>query len=350
MNIVIIDDNEVNVKVLSHIVRRSTLEQAVTFQDPVQALNWCRTCQPDLVLVDYMMPGMDGIEFISHFRREPALREVPLVMVTANAERSIRYRALEMGANDFLTKPVDKTELVARVRNMLTIRQGQKMKADHAGWLEAEIRRATKDILEKEREVIFRLSRTAEYRSPETGLHVMRVALYCRELARASGLPEEDQETIFVASSLHDIGKVGTPDHILYKSDRLDKYEYALMKLHTLTGFEIMQDSTSKIMQMAADIALGHHEKYDGTGYPKGLRGDRIPLAARICSIADVFDALTSERPYKKAWPISDALHELDAQSGRHFDPALVMNFKTILPEVTRIRTQYTERPLADVA
>jgi putative two-component system response regulator len=145
---------------------------------------------------------------------------------------------------------------------------------------------------------------------------------------------------------MHDIGKVGTPDKILYKSEKLDQYEFALMKLHTLTGFEIMQNSTSRIMQMAADIALGHHEKFDGTGYPKGLKGESIPLAARICAIADVFDALTSERAYKKAWSIEQALDEVDKQSGKHFDPFLVQKFKSLLPEISNIRNQYSSGPL----
>lgn len=349
MNILIIDDNAINVKVLQNIVERSIHEQPVSFLDPVGALRWCHAGDPDLVLVDYMMPVLNGVEFIAAFRQLPGKHETPIVMITATSEKNVRYQALEAGASDFLNKPIDKTELVARVRNMLTIRRSQKMLQDHAGWLESEVRRATKDILDKEREAIFRLSRTAEYRSPETGLHVMRVALYSRELARQAGLPEDEQETIFVAASLHDIGKVGTPDHILYKSERLDQYEYALMKLHTLTGHEIMQNSTSLIMQMAADIALGHHEKFDGTGYPKGLKGDRIPLVARICAIADVFDALTSERSYKKAWTVPEAVDELDRQSGRHFDPVLVDHFKTILPKIVEIRSQYTERPVAEM-
>jgi putative two-component system response regulator len=289
-----------------------------------------------------MMPVMDGLEFIEKFRRLPQKKEIPIVMITADSDKKIRHRALEMGANDFLNKPFDKAELIARTKNMLEIRKSQKDLIDRAAWLDKEVQRITKDIIEKEHEAIFRLSRAAEYRSPETGLHVMRVALYSKELAKKIDLSSEEQELIFVASSMHDIGKVGTPDKILYKSDRLDQYEFALMKLHTLTGYEIMQNSSSRIMQMAADIALGHHEKFDGTGYPKGLKGEKIPLAARICAIADVFDALTSERAYKKAWSVENALEELDKQSGKHFDPFLVQNFKSLLPEITYIRGQYS--------
>lgn len=349
MKILIIDDHAINVKVLEHILEKSFQCVPVSYLNPVKALDWCVTEDPDIAFVDYMMPDMDGLEFIEAFRKLPGKEETPIVMITAAADRKIRYKALEIGANDFLNKPVDKAELLARTRNMLSIRNSQKELATRAVWLDQEVRRVTKDIIEKEREAIFRLSRAAEYRSPETGVHVMRVALYSRELAKKIDLPNEDQELIFVASSMHDIGKVGTPDKILYKSDKLDQYEFALMKLHTLTGYEIMQNSTSKIMQMAADIAIGHHEKFDGTGYPKGLTGDKIPLAARICAIADVFDALTSERAYKSAWTTEQAIEELDRQSGKHFDPFLVQNFKTILPEITKIQAQYSSMQMSGI-
>lgn len=349
MNILIIDDSEINVKVLENILSKSFQCEPVSYLNPLKAMDWCTVEDPDLIFVDYMMPDMNGLEFIEAFRKLPGKNETPIVMITADDDKKVRYKALEMGASDFLNKPIDKSELIARTRNMLAIRRSQKQLVNRADWLDAEVRRVTNDIIEKEREAIFRLSRAAEYRSPETGVHVMRVALYSKELAKKINLPSEDQELIFVASSMHDIGKVGTPDNILYKSEKLDQYEYALMKLHTLTGYEIMQNSTSKIMQMAADIAIGHHEKYDGTGYPKGLSGDKIPLAARICAIADVFDALTSERAYKKAWTTEQAIEELDRQSGKHFDPFLVQNFKTILPQISQIQAKYSNQKMSEM-
>lgn len=349
MNILIVDDNAINVKVLENILGKSFACEPVSYLDPVKAMEWCVSEEPDMVFVDYMMPEMNGLEFIEKFRKLPEKKEIPVVMITAADDKKIRYKALEMGANDFLNKPIDKSELIARTRNMWSIRQSQKQLKDRAEWLDAEVRRVTKEIVEKERDAIFRLSRAAEYRSPETGLHVMRVALYSRELAKRINLPIDEQELIFVASSMHDIGKVGTPDKILYKSDKLDPYEYALMKLHTLTGYEIMQNSASRIMQMAADIALGHHEKFDGTGYPKGLKGESIPLSARICAIADVFDALTSERAYKKAWSVDQALDEMEKQSGKHFDPVLVQHFKSILPAITNIKAQYSHVQTSDM-
>lgn len=338
----IIDDNEVNLRLLSTLIERSLNVPTTIFQRSAVALAWARKHEVDLILVDYLMPNLNGLEFIKRYRRHNA--DVPMVMITASDDRSIRQQALELGANDFLNKPFDKFELVARVKNMLTIRESHKKLAHHAEWLAIEVRKATESLVEQEREVIFRLSRAAEYRSPETGLHVMRVAHYCKALAAEIGLPEDEQELIFAASSMHDIGKVGVPDEILFKEGRLDPYEYAMIKLHTLTGYEIMQNSKSRVLQLAADIALCHHERYDGRGYPRGIKGEAIPIAARICSIADVFDALTSERPYKPAWNEDHALEEMEKRSGQHFDPHLLAQFRSILPTIRQIKERYTER------
>lgn len=343
MLIQVIDDSSINLKLLSSLLERSLGATVQTFEAAPRALEWSLIHDVDLIFVDYVMPEMDGLEFIEHFRAHAGKHDVPVVMVTSAEDRHILRRALELGANDFLNKPFDKFELLARTRNMLTIRKSHKELAARAETLAEEVRKATREIVEQEREVIFRLSRAAEYRSPETGLHVLRVAHYSRALARVAGLHETEQEIIFAASSMHDIGKVGTPDDILYKTDRLDEYEFAMIKLHTLTGYEIMQNSRSAVLQMAADIALCHHEKFDGTGYPRGIKGHAIPLSARICAIADVWDALTSERPYKKAWAPEEAIAELKRLSGSHFDPDLIDKFTSILPECENIRQRYSE-------
>ena len=330
---------------LSSLIEKSLQVATKTFQHSAAALEWAKKNDVDLILIDYVMPVMNGLEFIERYRRYE--RDVPMVMITASDDRTVRQKALELGANDFLNKPFDKSELVARVNNMLTIRESQKKLADRAEWLAQEVKKATKNLKDQEREVVFRLSRAAEYRSPETGMHVMRVAHYCKALARAIGLSVEEQELIFAASSMHDIGKVGVPDEILFKEDRLDQYEYAMIKLHTLTGYEIMQNSNSQLLQLAAEIALCHHERYNGTGYPRGLKGTTIPVAARICSIADVFDALTSQRPYKAAWTEAQALEELEKNSGSHFDPSMIVHFRQILPEVVEIKQKYSEKNVA---
>ncbi|MBX7151839.1 response regulator [bacterium] len=342
MKILIVDDNPINVMVFDNLLTKVLQCETQCFTSSIEALDWATRHSPDLLITDYQMPDMNGLELIQQFRSIKGHSETPVIMVTATEDKKIRYRALELGANDFLNKPIDKAELIARTRNMLTIRQNQKALADRASWLADEVKKATQEIIAREREVILRLSKAAEYRSPETGTHVMRVAYYSKALSKKLGLSEEEQDLILMAAPMHDIGKVGIPDEILYKNEKLDEYEYAHMKLHTLTGYEIMQNSQSRLLQMASEIALCHHEKFDGTGYPRALKGDQIPLSARICAISDVFDALTSERPYKKAWSIDEAMLEIERNSTTHFDPKLVEAFKTILPEIEEIRMRFT--------
>lgn len=290
-----------------------------------------------------MMPEMDGLEFIRRVREQPHNREVPIVMVTADSEREVRYRALELGANDFLNKPVDKVELLARVKNLLALRRSQRQLRNRAHWLTGEVKKATAEIRERERDTIFRLSRAAEYRDPETGSHIVRMAHYSRLIARNLGLSGDDQELLFEAAPMHDIGKVGIPDGILLKPGRLDEEEFKLMKQHSAFGFEILQGSQSRLMQAAAEIALTHHERYDGGGYPRGLAGDEIPLFGRIVAVADVFDALTSERPYKKAWPLEQAMTLLKESAGSHFDADCVAAFLQNWESVLEIRRQYRD-------
>ncbi len=324
MNVVIIDDNMVNVTVLKVLVRQLPDCQSVEFTDPKLALDWCWRNEADLIVTDYMMPEMDGLAFFQAFREVPGCQEVPVLMVTASHETEIRHQALNQGVNDFLTKPVDRTEFLARARNMVALRRGQKALASHMNWLATEVSKATLEIQERERDTIFRLSKAAEYRDPETGAHVLRMAHYSRMIAQNLNLTDEQCEMIFQAAPMHDIGKVATPDHILLKPGRLDPQEMVIMREHATIGHEILRDSASHFLQMAAVIALSHHEKFDGTGYPAGLVGEAIPLVGRIVAVADVFDALTSVRPYKKAWPIEDARAYLVDNIGKHFDPQCV--------------------------
>ncbi len=343
MKVVIIDDNEMNVALLKNLVARALHEEPVCFLVSAEALEWCRTNEPDLVLVDYMMPSPDGLEWIELFRKLDGRAEIPVVMITAINEKDIRYKALQSGANDFLNKPVDTTEFLARAKNMLALRKWQKELSNRAEWLASEVRKATAEILAREREVIFHLTKAAEYRSPETGSHIVRVALYSKEIAKYLGLTEEEQELILNASPMHDIGKVGTPDMVLHKGDKLDEDEYAIMKEHTVMGYEILQSSESKLLQFAAQIALTHHEKYDGTGYPRGLKGDEIPLISRICTLSDIFDALTTERIYKPAWSVDQALAEIESLNGTTLDPKIVDAFRKALPEILKIRQEFAD-------
>jgi putative two-component system response regulator len=220
--------------------------------------------------------------------------------------------------------------------------------ADHASWLAGEVRKATKEIVARERETVFRLSKAAEYRDPETGAHILRMAHFSMLIARELGMSQEDQQLLLEAAPMHDIGKVGIADNILLKPDRLNEQEFEVMKQHAIYGYELLSGSSSKLLQAGAEIARGHHEKYDGSGYPQGLKGEDIPIFSRIVAVADVFDALTSERPYKRAWEVADAVEFLKKGRGTHFDPACVDAFLRAWTDVEQVRSKYQEDQLAD--
>lgn len=343
MNVMVIDDTPINVTLLTHLIAKLPDCKSTAFTDPLKGLDWGRLNIPDLVIVDYMMPELDGIEFIRRFREFSGHQDIPILMVTANDEIRVRHQALDAGANDFLTKPIDKTEFMARTRNMLSLRRAQRRLENHAARLANDVRQATADILARERETVIRLSKAAESRDPETGAHILRMAHYSKLIAAGMGWSESMQDMLLEAAPMHDIGKIGIPDHILLKPDRLDLAEYDVMKRHARMGFEILDGSQSPSIQMAAQIALGHHEKFDGSGYPSGLAADAIPLVARICAVADVFDALTSERPYKKAWDLDSARAYIRDNASLHFDPACVTVFLSHWSDILQIREQFKD-------
>ncbi|MDD2721731.1 MAG: two-component system response regulator [Gallionella sp.] len=343
MSVIIVDDTPINITLLSHLVGKLEDSVAMGFTEPVKGLDWCVEQLPDLVIVDYMMPEMDGIEFVRRLRATPGREDIPVLMITANDQLTIRHQALEAGANDFLTKPIDKAEFMARSRNMLSLRRSQRKLADRAEWLAEEVRKATAEILARERETVIRLSKAADSRDPETGAHILRMSHYSKLIAANLGLSEADQELLLEAAPMHDIGKVGIPDNVLLKPGRLDHDEFEIMKRHAIMGYEILNGSSSVMLQAAAQIALGHHEKYDGSGYPYGVKGEDIPIFARICAVADVFDALTSERPYKKAWEDDRAIALLNEGKGSHFDPACVEAFLQNWEAILEIRNRFKE-------
>jgi len=341
--LLVVDDNAVNLTLFRHLLQKLDGAEVECLADPAEALAWCARTEPDLILLDYMMPVIDGIEFMRRLRQIPERSDTPVVMVTADTESNVRHRALEFGAQDFLTKPVDKVELTARVKNLLALRKSRQQLADRATWLAEEVAKATREIAAREKEAILRLSRAAEYRDPETGSHLLRMSNYTRLIAERLGLPVAEQELLLEASPMHDIGKVGTADHILLKPGRLTPEEFEVMKQHAVIGYQILRDSLSPLLQCAAVLALAHHEKFDGSGYPGGLAGEAIPLYGRIVAVADVFDALTSERPYKKAWALDDAVDFLKSNAGSHFDPACVEAFLAAWPQVLEIRARYQD-------
>lgn len=343
MNVVIVDDTQINVTLMQALVNRIDGCKPVCFTDSAAGLAWCLTNQPDLVIVDYMMPAPDGIEFIQRLRAEPGKAELPILMVTADHEKEVRYRALETGANDFLTKPVDRIEFTSRVKNMLAIRKSHLALTDRAAWLAEEVGKATAEIREREREAVFRLARAAEFRDPETGAHIQRMAHYSKLIAAQLGLDQAQQDLILEAAPMHDVGKLGTPDMILLKPGKLTPEEFAVMKQHAAIGWEILKGSAAPTLQVAAEIAHTHHEKYDGSGYPRGLAGEQIPLFGRIVAIADVFDALTSARPYKPAWELDKAWGFIAESRGTHFDPACTDAFLAVQAAVLEVREQFRD-------
>ncbi len=341
MKVLIIDDAQLNVTLLKHLVSKMPDCEAVCFTDPLAAMEWCQVNEPDLLVVDYMMPILNGLELTQRFRAH--YPDIPVLMVTANYEAELRYQALQLGVTDFLNKPLDNVEFLARARNMLALRMSHKKLSDRAAWLAQEVRKATAQIVAQERETIFCLAKAAEYRDPETGAHIIRMAHYSKHIARVLGLSVGQQELLLDAAPMHDIGKVGTPDMILLKPGKLTDAEFSIMKQHAVIGYEVLNTSSSPLLKTAAEIAHTHHEKFDGSGYPRGLRGDDIPLFGRIVAVADVFDALTSERPYKKAWSIEQATQMLRDWAGVHFDPLCVDAFLTDFADVLEFKNKFMD-------
>ena len=324
MKIAIIDDTPLNLTLMQALVGKLPECEPLPFADPQAGLAWCQSNEADLIIVDYMMPGLDGVEFIRRLRTMGNRQDVPILMVTADHERQTRYDALKSGATDFLNKPVDRNEFQPRVHNMLALRRAHLATRERARTLETEVSKATALIHDRERETVTRLARAAEFRDPETGAHIQRMAHYSARIARQLDEDEDFVHTILQAAPMHDVGKLGIPDHILLKPGRLTPEEFTIMKRHAAIGYDILKDSTSPVIQMAATIALSHHEKFDGSGYPNGTAGENIPLVGRIVAVADVFDALTSTRPYKPAWSLEDATKLLRDGRGAHFDPLCV--------------------------
>ena len=346
MRILLIDNTELNITLLKHLIKKIPEYEPIAFTNPAKALLWCRDNEPDLVVVNYAMPEMNGIQFTQQFRGFVNHENIPVLMVTANSDATVRQKALTTGVTDFLNKPLDNIEFITRARNMLALRQSQKALMDRAAWLDEEVRKAIAKIKEQEHETIFCLAKAAEYRDPETGAHIQRMAHYSKQIAHVLGLPLQKQELLLEAAPMHDIGKVGIPDAILLKPGRLTPEEFVIMKQHAMIGYELLNANSANLLKVAAEIALSHHEKYDGSGYPHGLSGEDIPLFGRIVAVADVFDALTSERPYKKAWSIEDACQFLKDGSGKHFDPSCVDAFFSDFEAIISIKNTFLDEDL----
>tara|TARA_B100001063_G_C16710764_1_gene527868 strand:+ start:83 stop:1111 length:1029 start_codon:yes stop_codon:yes gene_type:complete len=340
MKIISIDDNENNLFLIEAFCNDMGLN-IKSFSEPLDALLHVLNNPVDMILIDYMMPQLNGLDFIKEFRKNNT--KVPIIMITAANDQDVHNDAFQAGANDFLNKPVNATLFKARVLNLLNLYKNTLLIEDKAKLLEEEVVIATKELIEREHETLSILGKTAEYKDPETASHVSRVAHYSKMLAREYGLSPKEQDIIYYASPFHDLGKVGIEDDILLKPGRLDKEEFDVMKTHAHIGYEILKDSKSEYLQAGATIAINHHEKYDGSGYPKGLKGEDIHIYGRIVAVVDVFDALTSHRPYKKAWTFEDALNLLIEEKGKHFDPKVVELFVENIDEVKNIYNSFQE-------
>lgn len=320
--LLLVDDEPVNLRVLKQILQQDY--QLMFATNGEQALQLAATQKPDLILSDVMMPQMTGFELCQTLKADPALCSIPLIFVTALKEEVDETQGFALGAVDYITKPVSPAIVRARVKTHLSLVQAE------------ELKRTRLQVIES-------LGRAAEYKDNETGMHVKRMSHYAQLIALAAGLPATWAEQLLHAAPMHDIGKIGTPDHILLKPGRLTDEEMVIMRQHAEIGADILGQCDSSLMQMAAKVARYHHEKWDGTGYPHGLAGDAIPLEARIVALTDVFDALTSARPYKAAWSIEQALDYIQQQSGKHFDPALVPLLLEQLPYILEIKARWAD-------
>ncbi len=342
--VLIVDDESTGRTILEKIVQQVEDDVSVdSFDKPLEALDWLDYNHPDLIITDYRMPDMNGVELIKQIRNKKACLDIPIMMITVVSEKSVRYDALEAGATAFLTRPIDHIECRTSCRNLLKLHEQQSIIQDRADWLARQVEVATQQIVSRERETLLRLAKAGEYRDEATGNHVVRMAKYSRQIAEALGLSERECDEIEYAAPMHDIGKIGIQDSILLKPGKFEQEEWLTMQKHTLIGHSILSDSQSRYIQTGSVIALNHHERFDGSGYPNGISGKDIPLVARIVAVADVYDALISPRPYKKAWLDKDAQDYLHKHVGTQFDPICVEAFFERLENINTIHTNFRD-------
>ena len=336
--VLLVDDEPVNLKLLSEILHVNGYHNIRSTTDPREVGILCDVHDVDLIILDINMPYLNGFEVMEQLREDEKKAEIPIIILTALIDSEICNRALRDGARDFLTKPFNHIEALSRIRNALETHLLYKQVRSNNERLEEKVRERTDEIYKTRIKVIRRLCRAAEFRDNETGMHIMRMSHYSTLLAQSIGMNKKKCEVILNASPLHDIGKIGIPDRILLKPGKLSSDEWEIMKTHTHIGEKVLEGDSCEFLDMARTIALTHHEKWDGSGYPNGLAGENIPLMGRIVAVADVFDALTSERPYKKAWHVDDAFALLEKEKGKHFEPALVDCFLGVIPELLEIK------------
>lgn len=347
--VLVVDDEVLNRKVATKILQKegfSTLEAV----DGNEALNILKDHKVDLILMDLMMPNMDGFEATKIIKSDEKLSSIPLIIISALSDKNSILEGLELGANEYLTKPFDLIEFRLRVKNSVKLGEYQNFLKDNEKFLQqqvdektAKLSLALEEIKNSEKDIISILAKSAEYRDNETSMHTVRVGEISALMAEHFGMSEDEVELLRLASPMHDIGKVGTPDAILLKPAKLSDEEFAIMKKHSLIGHSILSHKRTPLLHLASQIALYHHEKYDGSGYPYGLIANDIPLSARIVAVVDVFDALLSERPYKKAFSLEKTLSILQSDSGKHFDPDVVDIFMKNIDQILVLRDKFSD-------
>lgn len=363
--IMIIDDEQLVIKVVRRFLQSEGYENFVTLTQSAGAVERMELEQPDVVLLDVMMPEISGLDILRERRQIPSLQLTPFIILSGSQDLEIKQEALEHGATDFLGKPVEKIELTLRVKNSLLLKQQYKDLEVHAHELEQEVQERTRQLERSREQILQCLARAAEYRDNETGRHVVRVGKYARVVAERLGLPKEFCGQIELAAQLHDLGKIGIPDSILLNPGKLSEEEFSVMKRHCEIGREILDpfaademeelrqnksdparlpsNIRSPLLVLAAKIAQTHHEKWDGTGYPLGLKGEQIPIEGRITSVSDVYDALCSVRPYKEGFSVEQALRIMLAERGTRFDPKVLDAFVDQIPRIEKIRKAYSD-------
>ena len=347
--ILVVDDNPMNIELMEAYLEPKGYKIIAATRGQ-EALDILDNQSIDLILLDVMMPGISGFEVTRKIRNDKSSKYIPIILITALSEKKERVEGIDAGCDDFITKPVDKNELCSRVKSLLKIKDYNDLKDNYQKKLELEVATRTKS-LEKAMislktaslETINRLTKAAEYKDEETGAHIQRMSLYSEAVARSFGLDESMIENILFSACMHDLGKISTPDNILLKPGKLDAAEWEIMKQHTVVGAKILTGSDSEVIQLGEVIARSHHERWDGSGYPDGLKGNNIPIAARIVAIADVFDALSSERPYKKSFSEDKTFSIIKEGSGSHFDPAVVDAFFSVQDEILAIKQKYAD-------
>jgi putative two-component system response regulator len=363
--VMIVDDEPLNIKILRRLLELEGFSQFVTTTESPTAISLIRQEQPDLVLLDLMMPYVSGLDILAEVRADESISFIPIVILTAITDRETRIKAVELGATDFLNKPVDASELLPRVRNVLAVKGFQDQLRNYNHDLEAAVRKQTAELENSHRDLVRCLAQAAEYRDDDTGHHVLRVGRYARLIGEALGFNERTLDTLEQAAQLHDIGKIGIPDEVLLKPGKLTEDEFTVMqkhanfgkrilarrspdeeksiRRHAEVGAHILEVGTSQLLDMARIIAISHHERWDGKGYPLGLQAEDIPLVGRIVAVADVFDALSSRRCYKEPFPIDKCFEIMCEQRGAQFDPAVIDAFFQARENIILIQLQFAD-------